>query len=147
MELISLKECVKGRVYMLNCRNLDYGVYNGKDGFIGIRYKVGSRYLFTEYHKDVDPHFGTVMGMEDLGIDVPNDIELIENEPTIDKDSKRLVNFDGMASKGGRGWVYKDTDEPDQNINPISHINRNLFKFLNDIEEVNGMWDVYYPEV
>ena len=135
MKLIPLKDCVKGRVYKLNCRNLSHGVYDGECEFIGIRTKFGSRYLFGELHQDASDFFGTVAGMVDTGINVPNDIELEENKPTIDKDTKRLVYFDGMASKGGRGWVFKDTNDPDININPVSHINRKLFKFLDNIEK------------
>ena len=50
-----MEQCVKGRVYKLWCRNLSIGVYDGKEGFIGIRTKFGSRYLDTEYHWDQGP--------------------------------------------------------------------------------------------
>jgi hypothetical protein len=78
MERLSLELCVIGRVYKLDCRNLSYGVYDGKGGFIGIRTKFGSRFLDTELHWDADPHYGTVEAMEDLGIDVP--IEVLSND-------------------------------------------------------------------
>jgi len=59
-----------------NCRNLSYGVYDGKEGFIGIREKFGHEFLFTEYHFDQGPPFGTVHTIIDTGIDVPEGIEL-----------------------------------------------------------------------
>lgn len=42
-------ELAKGGVYKLQSRNLTVGVYDGNEGFIGIREKFGDEYLFTEY--------------------------------------------------------------------------------------------------
>lgn len=47
----------------------------GKTGFIGIRLKFGSKYLFTEYHWDQGPPYGTVQPKEDLGL-IPDDIDI-----------------------------------------------------------------------
>ena len=47
-------------IYRIHSRNLDIGVFNGVDGFIGIREKFGSTYLFTEYLWEQGPPFGTV---------------------------------------------------------------------------------------
>jgi hypothetical protein len=64
-EFIPLEECVHGGVYKLYCRNLAYGIFNQKDnGFIGIRTKFGHQYLFTEYHHDTGPPYGTVKPIE-----------------------------------------------------------------------------------
>ena len=95
-EKIPIPDCIKGRVYKLHCRNLQYGVYDGKNGFIGIRTKFGSRYLFTELHLDADESFGTVKAMEDTGTDVPDDIEVVENYFLDDKTfehNKALFEF------------------------------------------------------
>lgn len=80
---VPMGECVKGRVYEIRCRNLLFGVYDGEGGFIGIRTKFGSRYLFTEYHWDKGPPFGTVMGHKDTGIDVG--IEAVEGNEELFK--------------------------------------------------------------
>jgi len=67
---IPVEECKPGHVYRLHSRNLSFGVYAPKgdsDGFIGIRLKFTSRYLFTEYHHDTGGAFGTVLPLEDLG--------------------------------------------------------------------------------
>lgn len=69
----TIKDLVLGRVYKVYCRNLHLGVFDGKDGFIGIREKFGRRYLFTEHHWDCEA-FGTVRGVVDLNIDVPRSI-------------------------------------------------------------------------
>lgn len=69
---------VKGRVYALHSRNLIVGVYDGDRGFIGIREKFGSRYLFTEYLHDPPRAWGTVRVVADLGANVPSDIPLVE---------------------------------------------------------------------
>ena len=74
--MIPIKDCIKGRVYQIRCRNLRYGVYDGNSGFIGIREKFGVRYLFTEYHWDIGAPHGTVSDQIDTGIDVPAGIVL-----------------------------------------------------------------------
>lgn len=47
-------------IYRIHSRNLDVGVYDGNEGFIGIREKFGATYLFTEYAWEQGPPFGTV---------------------------------------------------------------------------------------
>ena len=77
---IPMTECKHRGVYKINCRNLIYGAYDSeRQGFIGIREKFGSEYLFTEYHWDAGPPFGTVNPMKYL-CQLPDDIELIEYE-------------------------------------------------------------------
>jgi hypothetical protein len=80
--MIPIEDCIFGRVYKIRCRNLSYGVYDGDSGFIGIRTKFGSRYLFTEYHWDAGAPFGTVRKQEDTGINVPNNINIKDHAST-----------------------------------------------------------------
>jgi len=138
MDRIPLEQCIKGRVYRLHCRNLSHGVYDGANGFIGIRTKFGSRFLFTEIHWDADQHFGTVSGMEDTGLDVPDEIEIRESFPTVDRTTGRPVRFDPLnyCDDGPRrsGWVFSDTDEWKPDIWPVSYGYKPLFKFLEEIE-------------
>lgn len=57
---IPLSECKHGHGYWLDSRNLCYGVFDeNTKGFVGIRTKFTSRYLFTEYHWDTGAPFGT----------------------------------------------------------------------------------------
>ena len=79
---IPLEQCVRGRVYEIRSRNLAVGVYDGKCGFIGIRTKFGSRYLFTEYHWDQGSPHGTVSRQRDLGYSVPDGVEPSETTGT-----------------------------------------------------------------
>ena len=62
--VIPMAQCIPRRVYQIRCRNLSFGVWNGKEspwaGFIGIREKFGSEYLFTEYHCDTGAPHGTL---------------------------------------------------------------------------------------
>jgi len=132
LEIPEIKDCIKGRVYALRCRNLGIGVWNGKDGFIGIRYKFGSRYLFTEYHWDTGAPYGTVAGAKDLGIDVPDDIDIVEHYDTIDEISGRAMYYD----KEIKNYRFTDTNEiapPYPEVRAVLPANKNLFQFLDKV--------------
>lgn len=93
-DYIALDDCVVGAVYRLRSRNLLVGVWNGK-GFVGIREKFGDEYLFTEYHYDSGPPFGTVRPDEDLGMTL---------------ESMSLTEFWGLvcANCGKPGWKDRE---------------------------------------
>lgn len=124
---------ITGRVYKIRSRNLSVGVWNGRDGFIGIRSKFGDRYLFTEYHYDASETYGTVYDAEDLGIDVPKNISLRTTLGSIDYTTKRPVAFDTPVSDGGKGWYFIDTGEPSEEIRSVSVNNKALLNFLDSI--------------
>jgi len=65
--MIKLGELQRGTVYRLQSRNLACGVWNGKDGFIGIRTKFGGRFLDMEIHWDLSETIGTAQALEALG--------------------------------------------------------------------------------
>jgi hypothetical protein len=81
---IPVGECKRGHVYRIHSRNLSFGVFvpEKEDGFIGIRVKGGSPYLFTELHADTGGSFGTVYPEEDLGPLEDERILLTEHLPT-----------------------------------------------------------------
>jgi len=83
---VPMAKCLPRRLYKIGCRNLLFGVYDGKEGFIGIREKFGHEYLFTEYHFDQGAPHGTVYTVIDTGIDIPTGIELKE---TVRNDKER----------------------------------------------------------
>lgn len=63
---------VTGGIYAVHSRNLRYAVYDGNDGFTGIREKLGSRYLFTEYLRTAGSGpLGTVTPLEQVASLVP----------------------------------------------------------------------------
>jgi len=64
-ERIPIPDCQHGFLYRIYSRNLNLGVYREDDkGFVGIRLKMGHRYLFTEFHWDTGPPFGTANPLE-----------------------------------------------------------------------------------
>ena len=133
-EYIPMDKCEARHVYHISSRNLGIGVYDGKGGFIGIRYKFGNRYLFTEMHHDTGAPYGTVHPREDIGV-LPEGIELRENEPTVDPDNGRELAFDKPRSQGGKGWYYKDTGEQKtSNSCPTSRDNKAMFEYLDTIK-------------
>lgn len=57
---IPLPDCQHGYLYFIRARNFWLGVFNAEtNGFVSIREKLGSTFLFTELHWDADPMFGT----------------------------------------------------------------------------------------
>ena len=130
---LSLAACVRGHAYRLHSRNLALGVFDGKTGFIGIRDKFGSRYLFCEYHWDTGVPFGTVRPLDDIDT-VPAGIAIAEHLGSFDQRNGRPVAFDRPVKDGGRGWYYTDTGEADQEIEPKSQSNKPLFDWLRTLE-------------
>ena len=121
---------IKGRVYQIVSRNLVYVVGDGR-GFIGIREKFGSRYLFTEYPS-------TVKHIRDTQIDVPQEILIQDTLGTRDAKTQRIVIFDKTATSEihpNGWWRYEDTNElaPD-GCSAESIFNRKLFQFLDKLE-------------
>lgn len=127
---VPIDACIQGRLYKINCRNLSLGVYDGNQGFIGIRQKFNSKFLFTEYHWDQGPPHGTVFGVVDTGIDLPEHIALTESPGTIDKSTGRWVKFDKPVDDGGKGWYFADTGEASKDIHPVGKSNTELFDWL-----------------
>ena len=81
---IPIEACRDRHIYRLQSRNLRYGVFCKKrKGFIGIRTKFDSRFLFMEYHYDNGPPFGTARPIEDIDtIDSPH-VRIVESLPPV----------------------------------------------------------------
>jgi len=130
---LPLAACLRGHAYRLHSRNLTVGVFDGTTGFIGIREKFGSRYLFREYHWDTGGSFGTAQPFEDLGT-VPAGIPIAESLGSLDRRNRRPVAFDRPVSAGGRGWYYTDSGAADAEIKPQELSNKRLFDWLQALE-------------
>ena len=92
MESIPLKECKDGYTYKIHSRNLTCGVFRVKDaGFIGIREKFGSTYLFTEFHRDTGAPYGTVSPKTE--IEKCPVLDLRESIGTFCSECDKLVEF------------------------------------------------------
>ena len=64
---IPIDQCQHGWLYRVYSRNLNLGVYRESDrGFVGIREKMGHRFLFTEFHWDTGAPYGTANPLEQL---------------------------------------------------------------------------------
>lgn len=130
---LPLAACLRGHAYRLHSRNLAAGVFDGKTGFLGIREKMGRRYIFCEYHWDTGAPFGTAQPLADLGT-IPADIPIVEILDTVDRRNGRPVAFDRPVASGGRGWYYPDTGAADQQIEPHGLPNQRLFDWLEALE-------------
>jgi hypothetical protein len=87
-------DLIHRRLYRVRSRNLVIGAWDGdKRGFIGLREKFGERYPFTEFHHDADPHVGTAQAERDLGIDVPDEIEMSEYGPKVERDGRTFFTY------------------------------------------------------
>ena len=136
---IPLEKCKDRFLYRIHSRNLEFGVYSEREkGFIGIRQKFGSEYLFTEYHWDTGAPCGTVKPQEELYL-IPEDLILNESLGTKDQTTGRLIEFDKPIKDGGRGWYYLDAKDElikdNINIRPVTIHNDDLFNFLKQIED------------
>lgn len=137
-DCVPLKDCVHGRLYKLHCRNLLYGVFNEKNnGFIGIREKFGSEYLFTEYHHETGAPFGTVFGVIDTEIDlqIRGGYEVKENMPSACCKTGRPVEFrrdEPDNPKNGKGkWFFTGTDDQiDEDAYSVLYMYQPLFDWL-----------------
>lgn len=134
--MIPLSHCEDRVVYELHSRNLVVGVFvKDKAGFIGIREKFGSRYLFMEFHYDTGAPFGTAQPVKKLG-ETPKDIPLLEVLPeTVDSVTMRPVAFDRPVHEGGKGWHFVDTGEASEQIRPSALPNETLFEFLEGVQK------------
>jgi len=106
--MIKLEQLQQGRVYRLRSRNLESGVWNGKDGFVGIRTKFGRRFLDIEIHWDLSETFGTAQALEPLG-SIPESISLDISLGTECENCHQSVNYVKCheEQKGATGeWLH-----------------------------------------
>jgi hypothetical protein len=129
--MIRKDQLLKGHVYKLHSRNLKTGVFDGDRGFIGVREKFGSRYLFTEFYAD-GGSFSTVMPLADLG-PIPAGIEIKKTGRDYDSVTGRDIGFDRPVSEGGRGWYFTDTGESSMKIFPCCEQYKPLFDYLENL--------------
>jgi hypothetical protein len=165
MAHIPLDECKNGYLYRISSRNLAFGVFREEvKGFIGIREKFGELFLFTEFHWDTGPPFGTVHPKEELE-PVPEGLFLEESIDVVGDKSKRSVVFfndwhyedakencneivtwsdEGPIGKESnrrvvqgknKGWKYVDTNEPVEGEHAVSVPNKALFNWLKEKEK------------
>ena len=106
VDYLPLAQCVRGGVYRLLSRNLDFGVFDGEEGFVGVRYKCGDVFLFTEYHWDNENHhpYGTVKPLELVEM-LPEGVEPQCYYPVLCSKHDRPCHYEPGADTG---WVHSD---------------------------------------
>lgn len=133
---IPLTDCKKGYTYAINSRNLGFGVYDGDQGFVGIREKFYNFYLFTEYHYDQGPPFGTVRPFKELEACPIEDLRC--NLETICLDCREPVEFrehpPGTDLEGRGSWWHKSGEALCDDAHPGAPLNKVLFDYLTDVE-------------
>lgn len=130
LEYFKLEECQVGSIYRLHSRNLDLGVFDSKNCFIGIRQKFDSTFLDHELHWDKG---GTAMPLEKIG-EIPEGMPLQIRFGSFDLVTNRDVFFDKPVSDGGKGWCFLDTGESSKDIRPCVKNNKELLDFLKNIQ-------------
>jgi hypothetical protein len=108
--MIKVGELQRGTVYRLQSRNLACGVWNGKDGFIGIRTKFGGRFLDMEIHWDLSETIGTAQALEALST-IPESISLDISLGTECGNCHKPVNYAERHTEhqGASGdWLHDD---------------------------------------
>ena len=142
--MIPMDECVERGVYEINSRNLLAGVYDGKGGFIGIRLKFKSRYLFTEYHWDTGTPYGTVQPIKLIEM-LPEGIEAREryDEPTTCSLHGRECKWAGPPIPSP--WIHVDDgselslgdygDDDERDVPVSARENKELFDYLDPIDQ------------
>ena len=142
---IAVADCKRGHIYRIRSRNLDFGLFvpENENGFIGIREKFGRLSLFTEYHWENGPPYGTVRPLEDLGPIEDPTIPFQENEPTIC--SNCGVRAEYRRIEGGRKledgrvvpgeWRHLESNGSCDKAYPVSYDNKRLYEALDKIEK------------
>ena len=139
MEFIPLENCKDRFLYRIDSRNLSLGVFNlSKNGFTGIREKMGNYFLFTEYHYKADTNYPTAYPREELE-SIPENMPLEIVLDKIDYKTRRPIAFDKPLSEGGRGWYFLDDKKASKDIEPISLLNNQLFDWLKKKETQYGI--------
>lgn len=143
--MIKLEQLRQGRVYRLQSRNLESGVWNGKDGFVGIRTKFGQRFLDMEIHWDLSETIGTAQALEVLGT-IPESISLDISLGTECGHCHKPVNYVKPLAeqKGASGeWLHDDgspncsvpvLNDKDCKASPVAIPNDALFAELRTYE-------------
>jgi hypothetical protein len=82
--MIPLNQCKNRKLYRVDARNFGIAVFTeAEKGFIGLRYKFGNTFPDLEYHWDTGAPHGTANPIEELPEELPEDICLDQNGPSI----------------------------------------------------------------
>jgi len=130
---IALADCKHGFAYKITSRNLTIGVFNADTrGFVGIREKFGSEYLFTEFHFDTGAPHGTASPF--LEIEKCPIEDLRAAFETVCSVCRQHVAFVRNVPEDGYGeWLHNGTRC--DNGSPYAPQNDALFGYLKNVHE------------
>jgi hypothetical protein len=108
---IPLEECEDGKLYLINARNFQYGIFNAeKKGFEGARFKWHPPcFIDIEYHWDVK---GSAKPMALTPVDVPEFqdkkakvqwLEAMEHNDTLERPGAIFIDLDGTVLNWSTG--------------------------------------------
>lgn len=129
---IPLSQCSSHSVYLLSSRNLTLGVFDGVDGFVGIRSKFGSRFLDSEYHWDKDSPFGTARPLKLLHVLPSSYLCAVHLPGTLDETTGHHIYFD--VDSNPNVWKFKESGEVVPVPRPVALPNPELFCALEGLE-------------
>lgn len=132
-DMIPLKDCKDGYIYRISSRNLIVGLFNKENGgFIGIREKFGSRYLFTEFHRETGAPYGTVSPKEEIEKCTLPDLR--EDLGSFCSNCEKLVDFKKEKPDGTGSWIHLE-ETSCKEARAYRKSNAALFKYLEPIEK------------
>jgi len=125
---IALEDCKHGYTYRIHSRNLSLGVFNQEtQGFVGIREKFGSFYLFTEFHYDTGAPFGTVRPHEEIEKCPIEDLR--EHLGTECQTCRKHVKFVRKAGNETGQWIHLEPIDCKE-ARPVAVSNTALYQYL-----------------
>lgn len=131
--MIPKVDCKHGYVYRIKSRNLIVGVYNSETGgFVGIREKFGSEYLFPEFHHDNGPPYGTVAPIREIEKCPVEDIR--DHLDTVCRDCRQRCEWKMTDPEKKTGVWYHLAEGTCTDAKPCGPQNDALFKYLEGIE-------------
>lgn len=132
MSRIPLNECRHGYTYQIQSRNLAFGVFNRETrGFVGLREKFGDTSLFTEFHYDTGPPFGTVAPLREIEECPVKDLR--EHPETRCSKCKKPMKHGPSTPLGIITWVHAGGEAPCRSGWPCAVTNKELFDYLKEI--------------
>jgi hypothetical protein len=131
--MIPKVDCKHGYVYRINSRNLIAGVYNSQTGgFVGIREKFGSEYLFPEFHRDNGPPYGTVSPVREIEKCPVEDIR--DHLDTVCRNCDQRCEWKMTDPEKKTGVWYHLAEGTRKDAKPCDPHNDALFKYMKGIE-------------
>jgi hypothetical protein len=109
-DMIKMEDLKPGYLYKIRARNARFGIWDpAQNGFVISRTKFHSNYLFTEFHWDEDPTFGTAVPYEEIEKSpfVSEDFRMVESEHEeygkclLIKKSKEILDYLNSYSEKG----------------------------------------------